>query len=186
MIQSQCAFRATYYHGKPNFPDRTVPEKVAFHLVLLLAAPLSLGCGNRSVPCPDRMSTATPPFDLDAMRALVAERNAKFTQAHITGDSAVLNDYFTDDARVLGPGMEAVVGKAAIVQLNARYVEYAIKEFTEVTSHFQGDANHLIDEGTYHMRYGAEDTEEHGKYLNVRKQVNGEWRVCVNMWNTDH
>jgi ketosteroid isomerase-like protein len=152
--------------------------------MLSILAAFTLACNEQAAPGPSAADESVASFDLGAMRTLIMEKNAAFTQAHITGDSAVLIDYFTPDARVLGPNAKAVVGQAAIAELNAQYVGYGIKEFTEVTTNFYGDENYLIDEGTYFMRYG-EDVVEEGKYLNVWKQVDGEWRVCANMWNSN-
>ena len=156
----------------------------------LFLVPLSVfvlfiqGCTEPAHPVPPAVDEAAASFDLAALRTLITRKNAAFTQAHITGDSAVLIDHFTPDARVLGPNAEAVVGQAAIAELNAQYVNYGIKEFTETTTNFYGDENYLIDEGTYFLRYG-EDVVEEGKYLNVWKPVDGDWRVCANMWNTN-
>jgi ketosteroid isomerase-like protein len=159
-------------------------ERPSPFVLLSIVASFTLGCTERQVPATPSANETNEAFDLAAMRSLITEKNARFTEAHITGDSAVLIDYFTPDARVLGPNAEAVVGQASIAELNAQYVGYGIKEFTEVTTNFYGDENYLIDEGTYFMRYG-EDVVEEGKYLNVWKQVDGEWRVCANMWNTN-
>jgi ketosteroid isomerase-like protein len=159
-------------------------EKASSLLLITLAISFTLGCNEKPPPtAPDPKESAAA-FDHATVRSLIMEKNARFTQAHITGDSAVLIDYFTPDARVLGPNAEAVVGQAAIAKLNAQYLGYGIKEFTETTTHFYGDQNYLIDGGTYFMRYG-EDVAEEGKYLNVWKQVDGEWRVCANMWNSN-
>ena len=161
-----------------------IMEKASSLLLITLAVPFTLACSEKPATITPGTNEPAAPFDLAALRTLITEKNARFTQAHITGDSATLIDYFTPDARVLGPNAEAVVGQAAIAELNAQYVGYGIKEFTEVTTYFYGDENYLIDEGTYFMRYG-EDVVEEGKYLNVWKQVDGEWRVCANMWNTN-
>jgi ketosteroid isomerase-like protein len=159
-------------------------EKASSLLLITLAIWFTLGCNEKPAPTAADPDESAAAFDLATVRSLIMEKNARFTQAHITGDSAVLIDYFTPDARVLGPNAEAVVGQVAIAELNTQYVGYGIKEFTEVTTNFYGDENYLIDEGTYFMRYG-EDVVEEGKYLNVWKQVDGEWRVCANMWNTN-
>ena len=42
-----------------------------------------------------------------------------------------------------------------------------IKEFREKTTAFYGNEDYLIDEGTYYLRYGKDNTVEKGKYINV-------------------
>jgi len=44
------------------------------------------------------------------VRAQMEARTRHFTQAHIDGDVALINDCFTSDARVLAPGARAVIG----------------------------------------------------------------------------
>lgn len=64
------------------------------------------------------------------------------------------------------------------------FLKAGITEFHEETTAIHGNAEYLIDEGTYVLRYG-EGMIERGKYVNVWKQVNGNWRIQANMWNAD-
>lgn len=41
-----------------------------------------------------------------------------------------------------------------------------------------------MHEGAYFLTYGQGLTER-GKYINVWKQLNGEWRIQANIWNAD-
>ncbi len=41
-----------------------------------------------------------------------------------------------------------------------------------------------MDEGIYVHTYG-EGVTERGKYINVWKHVNGNWRIQANSWNSD-
>ncbi len=145
----------------------------------------TLGCGNSAAdPAPVIKDTSTT-FDLAEVGRIINGKNDRFTAAHITGDSAVLINYFTTDARVLGPNAEPVIGSAAIARLNAEYLAFGVSEFTEETTRLYGNGEYVIDEGNYTMRYGKENALEVGKYLNVWKQVDGDWKVYANMWNTN-
>ena len=153
---------------------------VALALPLLMIA---VGCRGDA---PSRAATdRAAPFDLAAARTLIEAKNRRFTEAHITGDSAFLTNIFTEDAKVFGPNAPVVVGRKAIAKLNAEYVQLGIHEFREATTALYGNADYLIDEGTYVMRYGPANTVEAGKYINVWKQEGGEWRIHSNIWNTD-
>ena len=109
----------------------------------------------------------------------------RVTEAHISKDTSFLNNIFTDDARVLPPNSEIVMGRKAISQLNTNWVNYGIYEFNELTTSFYGNQDYLIDEGTYYLRYGEENAIDKGKYINIWKNVNGEWKLCSNIWNTN-
>ncbi len=155
-----------------------------FLFVAALVGMSTLGCTAEN-----HASTATrkddASFDLSATRKIINEKNARFTNAHVIGDSVGMMDIFTDDARVLAPNADPVTGREAIEVMTSEYLKFGITEFREETTAFYGNEDLLIDQGNYVMVYGPEKTTEHGKYLNVWRQVNGEWKIYSNMWNTN-
>jgi len=114
----------------------------------------------------------------------IRKRTDAYTRAHITGDTAFLNNVFTKDARVLGPNADVVTGRKAIAQLNNEWVNYGIYEFQEISSATYGGGDYIIDEGNYSMTYGPDSTFDQGKYINVWKKVNGNWKIYSNIWNS--
>ncbi len=154
--------------------------------VALSASLLCLACaGEQGAGRPADAPAAG--VDLAAMRQFIQARNDRFARAHVTGsrDSAVTVDYFTDDARVFPPNAPAASGRAAIEVLTAEYMRYDIRDFRERTTMLYGGAGYLVEEGTYEMAFGPDSTIERGKYTNVWKQVDGDWKVYSNIWNTD-
>ena len=127
----------------------------------------------------------TVEFDLNTAKEKIQEKTNLFTEAHITRDTAYLNNIFTNDARVFPPNSEIVTGRQAISQLNTDWVNYGIYEFKEMSTSFYGNQDYLIDEGTYYLRFGEERTIDKGKYINIWKNVNGEWKIYSNIWNTN-
>jgi ketosteroid isomerase-like protein len=152
-------------------------------LAVVLAGSLAAGCGSDSVGLDD--TAVTPPFDLREMRTIIEQKNHQFTEAHVTGDGDTIDNMFTLDARVLPPNADPVVGRAAISQMTVEYLGYGITEFREETTDFYGNEQILIDQGNYVLVYGRDQTTERGKYLNVWKRENGEWKIYSNMWNTN-
>ncbi len=148
---------------------------------MLLAALLAVGCDDQPHAGTRGEDQA---FDLEATRELIAQQNKQFTEAHITGDIAAIDSMFTPDARSYPPGAPAAIGLPAIHALTVDFLKAGITEFREETTAFYGNAEYVIDEGTYVLTYG-EGVTERGKYVNVWKQVNGSWRIQANIWNTD-
>lgn len=144
---------------------------------LTILAFLVFGCTSNSVQ--------SEAFDLDNARKIIGEKTVQFTQAHITGDTAFLNSIFAQGAKIFPPGAELVTGAKAISVINAEYVSYGIKEFREEAFAFYGNEKYLIEEGNYTMVYGEDKITEEGKYLNVWKNENGEWKMYSNIWNTN-
>jgi ketosteroid isomerase-like protein len=134
-----------------------------------------LGCNQRQKPT----------FDVTAMKKIIEGKNNQFTKAHITGDSAFLVNIFTKDAKVFAPNSDVVIGRPAIAVVNSQYLKLDIKEFREETIAFYGNEDYLIDEGNYYFRYGKDNTIDKGKYLNVWKKEDGDWKLYSNIWNTN-
>jgi len=156
-----------------------------FFLAITFAGLLTIGCGsnNTDSTATDKDSAAT--FDVTAMKKIIQEKNNQFTKAHIIGDSIAMVDIYTQDAKVFPPNSDAVIGRPAIAVATSLYLNMDIKEFREETTAFYGNEDYLIDEGNYIFIYGKDNTIEKGKYLNVWKKEDGDWKIFTNMWNTN-
>lgn len=150
----------------------------------IIAGFLITGCNENHSDIESDHKRDTAGLDLTAVKKIITEKNIRFTQAHITGDTTFLNNIFTADARIFPPNSEIVTGRSAIAALNTEYVQYGIKEFSEETIDLYGCEDFLVDAGNYYMVYGADNIVEKGKYLNVWKRVDGDWKLYQNMWNS--
>ncbi len=146
-----------------------------FFLIGCGLAQLVLGCNQQQKRT----------FDVTAMKKIIEEKNNQFTKAHITGDSAFLVNIFTQDAKAFPPNSDVVIGRPAIAVVTSQYLKLDIKEFREETTAFYGNEDYLIDEGSYYFRYGKDNTIDKGKYLNVWKKEDGDWKIYSNIWNTN-
>jgi ketosteroid isomerase-like protein len=154
---------------------RRPPGTTTALLALLLAA----SCRTGDTPPRDAAA-----FDLQAACAGIERANADFTSAHLTGDVAAIDAMFTRDAKSFPPGADAAVGPDALHTLTVEYLKSGIKEFREQTTDCYGNADLLVDQGTYTVAYGPDSTVERGKYMNVWKQEDGTWKIHANIWNT--
>jgi hypothetical protein len=108
-----------------------------------------------------------------------------FTQAHVSEDTVFLNRCFTNDERIYPPNSEAISGKMAISQVYTDWVNYGIHIYTETSTRFYGNADYLVDKGTYRLIFGDDLSVGSGKYMNIWKMEMGEWRKHSNIWNSD-
>jgi len=135
--------------------------------------------------CTTKKSDDKIAFDIKVEQPIIEEKTRRFTEAHITGDTSFLNNIFTPDARVFAPGASTVSGRSAIAVMNNEYVGYGIKSFKEATTFMYGSGEYIIQEGNYAMQYGKDNVFEKGKFINIWKAVNGDWKLCANIWNTN-
>lgn len=152
-------------------------------ILLIASAPmLFLGCNSNTSTITNKDYSSN--FDTTGLRKIIDEKNDKFTHAHIVGDTAFLNNIFTPDARVLAPNSEVITGRSAIAAINLKYISFGIKEFREETTALYGSGDYLINEGNYFMSYGKDSTVEKGKFINIWKKVDGDWKLYSNIWNS--
>ena len=159
-------------------------KQISILITAIVFAGLIISCGNNNAASKETNNSTVTTFDLTAMKKLIKEKSDKFTQAHITRDTAYLNNIFTKDANVYSPNSDIITGRDAIAAVNNEWVNYGIKEFTEETTSFYGNEDYLIDEGTFYLRYGEDNIIDKGKYINIWKKENGEWKMCSSIWNT--
>ena len=153
-------------------------------LLVLIFGLLFYSCDNKNNSKFESNEKKVAEFDLNVAKTEIQEITNQFTAAHISRDTAFLNNCFTKDARIFPPNSDVVTGKDDIAQLNYDWVSYGIHEFTEVSTSFYGNEEYLIDEGTYRLRYGEDNIIDEGKYVNIWENVNGTWKICSNIWNT--
>jgi len=148
----------------------------------VIASLVAGACGG---PAPKPTAAEHSPFDLDATRQLIAAQNVRFTDAHLTGDVSAIDSMFAPDAKSYPPAADAVSGLSALHAFTVEYLKAGLTEFREETTDFYGNAEYVVDAGTYVVTYGPDQVTERGKYLNVWQQVNGQWKIKSNMWNVD-
>lgn len=152
-------------------------KRDAFFLFCLFTTVVISGC--------QESNTNSADIDLNAMKKIIREKNNQFTKAHVTGDNLAIDTLFTIDAKSFPPNAQPVIGRDAISKLTAEYIEYGVSEFHEETIELYGNEELLIDQGNYTMTYGPDSIFEEGKYINVWKKADGQWKIYSNMWNTN-
>ncbi len=152
---------------------------------LASSAFLITGCSNNNSDAANKNnedSMAT--FDLPAMRKIVDEKNNEFAKAFVSGDSAVMVNHYTTDAKLFPPNTDEVIGRDAIAAVVSQYLKYGIKEFKDETTALYGNGDNIIEEGNLFMGDGKGNTIDKGKYICVWRKVNDEWKVYSDIWNT--
>jgi len=129
-------------------------------------------------------------MDLDSERTLLLQRDADWAAVASEGrDVERILSYWTDDAVVLPPGLPAVIGKTALRQ----YVEASMQipgfritwTSTDVTFSPDGNLAYMFSQNAVKMNApdGAPSTTE-GRAVTIwRRELDGEWRCAVDVWN---
>jgi uncharacterized protein (TIGR02246 family) len=109
-----------------------------------------------------------------------------YEKAYNSSDAAAVAALHTEDATVMPPNSKAVQGRKAI----AAYIEQEMSvmpgklkiEMVEHTIH--GDQG--IARGTYAVIDADGNKVDQGKWIDMRRKVDGKWYFQWDIWNSDH
>ena len=131
-------------------------------------------------------------MNLDAERIRLLQRDAEWAVAASEGrDVERILSYWTDDAIVLPPGLQVVVGRSALRQ----YVEGSMQipgfniTWTSKDVTFSPDGNLAYMFSRNAVTLNAPDgtpTTTEGRAVTIwRREADGEWRCAVDIWNAE-
>jgi ketosteroid isomerase-like protein len=118
-------------------------------------------------------------------QADIRTTNQLFERAVMERDLTLLDAVYTENARILPPGAEAVTGRenikhfwqAALEGMKVRAVQLQTVEFEA-----SGDFAYEIGHASLQLQSG-EPAPAAVKYVVVWKQENGRWKWHVDIWN---
>ncbi len=117
-------------------------------------------------------------------KTIIQGLNDQFAKAFNTGDIAAVAAHYTEDATVLPPGAEMVIGRNAILTFWKSAAEQIgdIKLTAVDVKPLSSDAAREI--GTFSLRTkGSQPQEITGKYVVVWEKVGGDWKLATDIWN---
>jgi uncharacterized protein (TIGR02246 family) len=108
---------------------------------------------------------------------------ARWQEAFNGGDASGVAVTYTDNARLLAPGMDIIQGRAAIEEFCKGFIATGAQlKFDLIDVRETGDI--AIAVGKYHMTIpGAPDDD--GKYIEVwQRQSDGNWQIVDDIFNS--
>ena len=117
-------------------------------------------------------------------KATIQSLNDQFTRAFNAGDIAAVAAHYTEDAVVLPPGAEMVLGRNAILTFwKSAADQIGDIKLTAVDVKPLG-SNAAREIGTFSLRTkGAQSQQVTGKYVVVWEKVGGDWKLATDIWN---
>ena len=160
-------------------------------MVFVWAAGLALACQAQE-PATEQGSETNPAVDETAVRETIETKDQAWADAAVAGDAAAIAQQYTADAIVLPPGNPRVTGNEAIQELFTGWlaeapISSATLDSEVITVAAAGDYAYAV--GSYSMSGAAPDGSEwsdQGKYIAVWKNVDGDWKIVTDIWNSDN
>lgn len=125
-------------------------------------------------------------FDIEPVKAHIVEMNESYGQRFTTNDSLFYFERYCKDAVVMGAHAPAVHGRDSI-----RNYFYNGGNNTELVielpaGNFYGNAELVVEEGTYNFPDGKGGSVDKGKLIALWKQEDGKWKLYREIWNSDN
>ena len=112
--------------------------------------------------------------------------NKEFMEAFNTRTASWLAKLYAPEALLMPPGVATISGEENICKFWQGVMDMGICDiFLETVSLDPAETDSMITEiGKYRLRNETAEVD-HGKYLVVWKQIDGEWRLFRDIWNSD-
>jgi ketosteroid isomerase-like protein len=121
-------------------------------------------------------------FDLEKAKAGINEANQKFMAGVSSGDSAGVAALYHSQAILSPSNSDAISGADKLSSFFGGAKGLALKL---QTSDIWGNADVVVEEGTYEMADQNGAHLDHGKYIVLWKEENGQWKLYRDIWNSN-
>ena len=120
--------------------------------------------------------SAGPAFAADA-RAGIAAANAQFEAAAAKGDGKAIAALYSADAQLLPEGSPAIKGTAALAKFFQGVLDSGVAGLGLKTLEVYGRGATVTEVGEYEMRDKTGKAIDHGKYLVIWRNQDGQWHL---------
>ena len=114
------------------------------------------------------------------------DTSERWEKAYNAGDAVTVAALYTEDGVVMPPNAGASTGRKAIqafIEKDLAANKGNMLEIESVESSKSGDLG--FARGTWRMKDPSGKILDEGKWIEVRKMVDGQWRIHRDIWNSD-
>ena len=158
-------------------------RRTVVHRMLAIVS-LAVVCG-----CAAGQQSA-PAVDQAAITAQVDSLNTVYNSAVAAKDTAAIVSMYADEGMVMPANQARAVGRDGIRQAWAGFLALPGLELkpTSQTKMISEAGDMVVDIGSFTFTMTGPDGKpinDVGKYVTIFKKVNGEWKIVVDMFNSD-
>ena len=118
------------------------------------------------------------------MKEGIAATNAAFMRAFELGDAGDIAELYTDDARLLPPGADLIVGKHGVKAFWSMVIDMGIASATLETVELAEFGDTAVEEGRFKLLSADGQIVDHGKFVVVWKDDGGTCKLHQDIWNS--
>jgi len=118
------------------------------------------------------------------VRGLIAAANEKFMAVFSRGDTAGLVTLYTENGQLMPTNSDFVTGREAIQKFWQGSIDRGVGAVKLETIEVDGHGNTAIEVGRYTILGEGERVLDNGKYIVIWKQVDGQWKLHRDIFNS--
>ena len=146
-------------------------------LIAFIALGLSL------VACNKPAEQAASVFDIEKVKPVINELHQKLSDAASKTDSVAFASLYHAEGMLLPPNFETVTGPEKIASFVNGFFKMGMTGLTLNSSEVWGNQDVVVVTGTFEVM-GKTGTLDKGKYIELWKDENGQWKLFRDIWNT--
>ena len=113
----------------------------------------------------------------------IQKENDQISAAIISGSFDEISDRYTDDAVIIPPNAEPMVGREA-VSLMWQSIQNMGVTMQFKTSSAELYGNVAVEQGKYELFAGKDILIDYGDYIVIWEKTDGKWKIKKDIWNT--
>jgi uncharacterized protein (TIGR02246 family) len=160
-------------------------------MIIVCAAGIAIACQTEETAT-EQGSETDPAVDATAVREAIMAKDKIFADAMVAGDAETITHLYAADAVILAPNEPRGEGADAIrsswsAALEGGPMSTSTLDSDLITVSAAGDYAYAV--GSYTSSGTAPDGSawsDQGKYLTVWKNVDGDWKIAADIWNSDN
>lgn len=115
---------------------------------------------------------------------VIVEANQVFITHFNNHDGAAIGQLYTENGRLFPTNSKVIEGREAIGQFWNSIFEMGIDHGELTTVHVENFGDTAVEEGAYKLFDGENNQLDEGKYIIVWKDVDGQWQLDRDIFNT--
>ncbi len=118
------------------------------------------------------------------VRADITAANAVFVASFARGDAAGIAALYSDQAQLLPPNSDVIVGRDKIQAFWQGALDMGLKAAKLETVETEAHGDTVNEVGNYKLMVAGGQEADAGKYIVIWKNVAGQWKLHRDIWNT--
>ena len=134
--------------------------------------------------CNKPADQAASTFDLEKAKTTINELHQKFSDAASKMDSVGFSSLYHSQGTLFPPNSETVTSPEKIASFVNGFFKMGVAGINLQSSEVWGNQDVIVVTGTYDIKGKDGAMMDKGKYIELWKDENGQWKLYRDIWNT--